>query len=104
MSGVSKLTEGLASKREEVIIEFNGEQLKFYATTIGFGDVMKSAMQKTEESDGALQLINIVVASITDEEGNHFTAEQVRNLDAEIGRKLLDAVIEVNSRGEAGKK
>lgn len=88
------MEDSFLTARQEIIIESNGKNLKFYANEIGYLSSLNMSVQSSKHGKNGLALM--VAESITDENGNHFTYDEVMRLKKEFSQPFFDAVVEVN--------
>ena len=88
--------------KKEVIIESKGKTLTFYANAISFFENQNIGIQARVAGRNSLSML--VAESITDEEGNKFTYDEVVRLKEEFAKPFLDAALSVNSKGMEEKK
>lgn len=75
-----------------------GEQTTLWARQLGaleLQDVLRAA-----RGAGRTGMVELVAASIQDDDGNSFEVEEVQSLRKEVSELLLNAAIKVNRLGE----
>ena len=97
MADKRDFSAALVSAKKEVVLEYNGERIVFYANAIGFLASQNIAVQAATEGKNGLALL--VAESVTDESGNKFTYDEACRLKKEFADPLFAAVIEVNGIG-----
>lgn len=94
-------TDAFVSGKKEVVVDYNGEKISFFANALGFLASQNIAVQAGSDGKNALALL--VAESITDADGNKFTYDEVVRLKKDFAEPLFNAVAEVNGIGEKEK-
>lgn len=89
------------AKKEEIIIRVDDRDLRFFANEISYLQRLNLASIQSNGGDSYSQL---VVYSITDEDGKHMTAEQAQGLSPEHSEIFFLAAAKVNAQEEDKKK
>jgi hypothetical protein len=92
---------GLALRKEEFTVTFNGQEIKFIATELNTISLGAIAIQ---HGDGDNHLAHMVSQSISDLEGNRFTYEEVLQLHPDVAKPFVEAASRVNSHAKAAEK
>lgn len=92
----------LADTKKEVIIKSGGKNLVFYANAISYLENQNISGQVAANKKNVLALL--AAASISDNDGNKFTYDEILKLKEEFAKPLLDAALEANTKGQAEKK
>lgn len=90
-----------APKREEVKIKVGDRELVFHANEISYLQRLNLYAIKSIGGDSYTQL---VVYSITDQDGKHMTLDQAEKLSPDIQEKFFVAATKVNSSEDSKKK
>lgn len=88
--------------RKEIIVESQGKKIKFYASEIGYLAWQHIGVKASAEGKNNIALL--VAETITDEEGNKFTYDEVMRLKKEYAAPFFDAVFAVNNLTDVEKK
>ena len=97
MADKRDFSSALVSGKKEVILDYNGEKLSFFAHALGFLVSQNIAVQASTEGKNGLAML--VAESVTDADGNKFTYDEACRMKKEFADPLFDAVIEVNEIG-----
>jgi NAD-specific glutamate dehydrogenase len=92
---------GYAAKKEEVLVTVGDKEVTFYANEITHLQRLNISVLQNSGADFYTQL---VVYSITDENGQHMTKEQAAALPPEYAEKFFIAAAKVNAKDEQEKK
>ena len=89
-SGINIGSGAFVSEREAVLVPSGDGFITLYAHALG-------CLHVTEiMGTGEPWLVQLVAASIRDDDGHQFTIEEMRSLRKEVGDPLLSAVLKVN--------
>lgn len=97
----SELEKTYTPKRETVTIKSGDRSLTFHANEISY---LQRVHLGTIQSGGGDSYTQLVVYSITDEDGKHMTLEQAQKLSPEHAEKFFIAAAKVNSQEDTKKK
>ena len=95
------LEESCVSGKREVVVESNGKKIKFFAHEISYLSHLNINVQA---GHGKNKLALMVAESVSDEQGNRFTYDEVLRLKKNVAEPFFDAVIEVNNLKAAAEK
>ena len=95
-------TAFFADSKKEIVIDYDGKKLTFFANAISYFDNQNIGVQSVAKGKNGLAML--VAESITDIDGNKFTYDEVLKLKPEFAKPFFDAAIEINSKETAEKK
>lgn len=90
-------TDAFVSGKKEIVLDYNGEKISFFAHTLGFLVSQNIAVRANTEDRNGLALL--VAESVTDADGNKFTYDEALMLKKEFAEPLFSAVVEINGIG-----
>lgn len=95
---VKELSASFTPQKSEVIVNYNGKDLTFFANEIGYLESQNIAVQSNLNGKNGLAML--VAASITDGDGNKFTYEEVLRMKKEYAEAFFEAVAKLNGGEE----
>ena len=101
MADKRDFSSALVSDKKEVVLDYNGEKVSFFASALGFLVSQNIAVQASSEGKNGLAML--VAESVTDADGNKFTYDEACRMKKEFADPLFSAVVEVNGIGATEK-
>lgn len=96
------LVSDLAQSEKEIVFTVNGKELKFTAVSKPFFELQGLSIKAKEDDKNYVAAL--LVAAVTDENGDYMTYEQAMSLPPKYARPLMEAVLEVNGMVEEEEK
>lgn len=95
---MSKINLGSAAyvdEREPVLVpRGDGTQLTLFVRKLGYLEMTNLHLRA--RADGIAPLSLLVAECVSDDDGNHFTLEEVGRLKREVADPLINAAVEIN--------
>lgn len=88
-----EITSDVQRRKKEVVLKHNGKEFKFFANEITYPQRLGVALEQHKGGDSLTQMI---IFSITDEDGKNMTKEQAQKLSDEHAAILFEAASKVN--------